>query len=315
MPDDGGGYDPKALGGTFGKKLEGYLNTPVPGMDAATEHGLNTLQNTVQTFQPGLNNAFNLTSDIINKGGMASGGWANVANTEDAANKFQELAYGSGFNPEMQASMAGNTDALNDYRSMADSFANPMTAPGYQTLRAKLADDVTTNNLSSFNNSGMFGSDDNRSSLAEGLGNALAGADMQQQQNAIANRFQALSGQTGAAGQGFGMGNQGIQNRMGAMQGQLGASQQAYNMRNGASDRALAASSMLPSQFAATMLPSQAMIDIGKQKEGYQNADYNRFQELLSAFTGSQDNPGMAEEAPWWQTLLGGVGSLAGAFF
>jgi hypothetical protein len=315
MPGDGGGYNPEALGDEFGKKLTSYLNTPAPGMDAATLHGLNTLQNTVQTFQPGLNAGFNAMHDQINTGGLTPGMNQNIATTEHVGNQFGNIASGTGFNPEMQAMMAGNTDAMNDYRSMADSFANPQTAPGFRTIRNNLIDDVTTNNLSAFNNSGMFGSDDNRSSLAEGLGNALGSLDYGNYQQGIQNRFQALSGQTGAAGQGFGMGQQGMANRMNAMTGQGNMANAAFAQRQTGVGNQQAAAAMLPSMFNAAMLPQQTMIDIGKMREGYANKDYNRFHELLSAFTGSSNNPGMAEEAPWWQTALGVGGSILGGLW
>jgi hypothetical protein len=259
---DNGGYDPTALGGDFGRTLQGYLNTPAPGMDASTLHGLNTIQNTAQTFQPGLNAGFNALYDQVNSGGLT---------------------------PGMNQSIGYADDAASDYARLADSFSDPQNNPGYQTIRNNLSDDVRKSVYSDFGASGMFGSDSSINAAAEGLGNALGGLDY--------NNYQ-----------------QGIQNQMGALQGQLGASGQGFGQRQQGVANTQAAAAMLPSAFAGTLLPSQTMIDVGRQREQYRDADYNRFQELLGAFTGSSGNPGMAEEAPWWQQLLG-IGATGSGIF
>jgi hypothetical protein len=265
MAKDNSGYDPAALGGTFGKQLEGYLNTPAPGFSNDSQTAITQMRDTANLGQwsDNFGKAFRGAGDLIGQGGLT---------------------------PGMNQSIGYADDAAKDYASMADAFGTPGGEPGYQTLRNKLSDDVTTQNLSAFNNSGMFGSDDNRSSLAEGLGNALGGLDYQNYQQGIQNRMGALQGQLGASGQGFGQRQQGIVNTQ-------------------------TASSMLPSLYAGTLMPSQTLMDIGNLQQQNQNKDYNRFQELLSAFTGSSGNPGMEEQPDWWQVLLGGAGSLAGAFF
>lgn len=85
----------------------------------------------------------------------------------------------------------------NNFTEMADIAAGNrfgLDDPGYATLRSKVANDVTTTNLDAFNNSGMFGSDSNRKSLSEGLGNALAGLDYTNFQNDIMRQERARAG-------------------------------------------------------------------------------------------------------------------------
>jgi hypothetical protein len=89
------------------------------------------------------------------------------------------------------------------FDDMADTAAGGkmgMNDPGYAALRSNLINDVTTNDLSAFNNSGMFGSDSNRKSLSQGLGTALGGLDYANYQNDIAERERAQAGLAGAYG-------------------------------------------------------------------------------------------------------------------
>lgn len=83
---------------------------------------------------------------------------------------------------------------------------------------------------------------------------------------------------------------------------------------------------MLPGAFQAGQLPAQTQLGAGqiqdadaaaKQQGKFDlwdrttNADYNRFQQMLAAFTGTQSNAGMKEEVPWWQQALGYVAGNA----
>jgi hypothetical protein len=315
MADDNGGYDASALGGAFGNKLTGYLNTPALPMSAQTRTGIDSNLNAAAGSTQGFDTAFNGAQGIMASGGLTQGMNNNIATAENVGNQYGNIAQSGGFNPYMVSGWSGNLDAQQDYQSMADSFANPMTAPGVQTMRNNIANDVTTNSLAAFNNGGMFGSDDNREQLAEGLGNALAAFDTNRYDQGVANRFQALAGQTGAAGQGFGMGQSAIGNQMNALSGQAGAAGQAFNQRQAGTGNQLSAAAMMPSLYAGKLMPGQTFQDAGRMFEQDADRDYGRFQELLAAFTGSANNPGMGEETPWWQTALGVGGSIAGAFF
>lgn len=87
------------------------------------------------------------------------------------------------------------------FSDMADTAAGNkfgMDDPGYAALRSKLGNDVTTANLSAFNNSGLFGSDSNRQQLTDDLAGALGGLDYQNFQNDIARQERAQAGLAGA---------------------------------------------------------------------------------------------------------------------
>ncbi len=104
----------------------------------------------------------------------------------------------SGSQNPMYGQAFGNT-----FSDMADTAAGGKLGqndPGYAAVRSNLINDVTTNDLSAFNNSGMFGSDSNRKSLSQGLGAALGGLDMQQYDNSIARQQAAQAGLAGAYG-------------------------------------------------------------------------------------------------------------------
>lgn len=98
----------------------------------------------------------------------------------------------SGANDPRYSQAFGST-----FDDMADTAAGGkvgMDDPGYQAIRSNLINDVTTNNLSAFNTSGMFGSDSNQKSLAQGLGSALGGLDYQNYRDDIAERERAQAG-------------------------------------------------------------------------------------------------------------------------
>jgi hypothetical protein len=267
-PGAGGGgttpYSPTALGNLFGNKLMGYLSGKAPVFNGGLYTGLGN------TSQLGLNSQANTAMSAIQSGGG-----------QNAYNYANELINDSR-GPSLTEQRLGN-----------EQYG--VTAPGYETLRRKLTDDVTTSNLDAFNNSGMFGSDANQSSLAEGLGTALAGADMDQYRYGEGLRRSDLSQIEAAKAQRQSMG-------MGAA-GSLGGLYQDW---------------MAPSQTLSGVGQAWDADQQGRRLDEFdtfnrtQNADYNRFQELLQAFTGSQGNAGMQEEVPWWQQLLGYVGNNVG---
>lgn len=261
----GQSYNPAATGAGLGSKLNQYATTPAPKFDENLFVGPNVVEN-------------------LGREKQYAAAYGGEAGLKGAFNYASDMAKGPA-GPSLTEQRFGGTNYGTE-------------APGYQTLRNKLVDDVTTNNLAAFNNSGMFGSDDNRSSLAEGLTNGLAAMDMDQYQ-----RGQALERQDVSAIEG--MRQQGINNSMGA-----GAS--------------------LGARYQDMLRPSQTFSDVGAaqradQQGGLlgaydqfgrtQNADYNRFLELLGAFGGSQGNAGMAEEVPLWQQMLGFGAQAVGSAF
>lgn len=86
---------------------------------------------------------------------------------------------------------AGVNGAIGDYADIAAGNRYGTNDPGYAALRSKLSNDVLTQTNQSFNNSGLFGSDSNQRSAAEGLGNALGGLDYSNFQNDQQRQAQA----------------------------------------------------------------------------------------------------------------------------
>lgn len=78
---------------------------------------------------------------------------------------------------------AGINGAIDSYGRRASGAEIGADNPAYAAVRDRIANDVTTRTNEAFNNSGLFGSDDNRESLARGLGDALGSFDYQNLQD------------------------------------------------------------------------------------------------------------------------------------
>lgn len=89
-------------------------------------------------------------------GAATTGGWAD---TLAALN-----------NPAFSSGVSG---AMDSYARRASGAELGADNPAYAAVRDRIANDVTTRTNGAFNNSGLFGSDDNRESLGRGLGDAL----------------------------------------------------------------------------------------------------------------------------------------------
>lgn len=85
----------------------------------------------------------------------------------------------------------GLQDALASYAKRAGGAEIGAEAPGFAALRAKLANDVTTNVNGAFNNSGLFGSDNNVQGLTSGLTDSLGALDYQQYNNSLDRQSEA----------------------------------------------------------------------------------------------------------------------------
>ncbi len=184
----------------------------------------------------------------------------------------------AGANPNGYAGYVG--DAIGDFGNTAAGGKFGMNDPGYAVLRNKLQNDVLGATNSSFNNSGLFGSDSNQKAAASGLTEALGGLDYANYQNDIARQERAA----------------------GMMPGLYSASQQPAQTKLGVGQ-------IQDADAQAALMAEADLFDRTK------NADYNRFRQLLGDFTGSQQNAGMQEETPWWQSLLSGAIGIGGMFF
>jgi len=93
-------------------------------------------------------------------------------------------------NPDYAGGLAG---AIGSYGNRAAGNEIGVNAPGYAALRNKLQSDVTSGVNSSFNNSGLFGSDSNVRGLTEGLTSSLGGLDYQQYQDSLSRQAEAAN--------------------------------------------------------------------------------------------------------------------------
>ena len=93
-------------------------------------------------------------------------------------------------NPDYAGGLAG---AIGSYGNRAAGNEIGVNAPGYAALRNKLQSDVTSGVNSSFNNSGLFGSDSNVRGLTEGLTSSLGGLDYQQYNDSLSRQAEAAN--------------------------------------------------------------------------------------------------------------------------
>lgn len=252
------------------------------GMHGMEREGLDRMRNEALGAVGDLRGGFNQTSDISRMGGMTNPMRDAMGDMGSLANQYGNIAGGlrgpsgaqtdyegigdslrgpsgaqTGFG-DIADSLGGRSFAESGYRGLYGEGGGPslteqrlgdakygQDSDAYQTLRSKLADDVTTQNLAAFNSSGMFGSDDNRSSLAEGLGTAMAGMDLDQQRYGDQLQRQDLASIEGLRQQDYqnrfnslGAGDQARLQQLNARMGALSAEDQArlaqINTRMGA---------------------------------------------------------------------------------
>lgn len=93
-------------------------------------------------------------------------------------------------NPAFAGGLAG---AMQSYGNRAAGGELGLEAPGYRAVRDQLQSDITAGVNSSFNNSGLFGSDSNQRGLAQGLAGGLGALDMQQYNNSLDRQSEAAN--------------------------------------------------------------------------------------------------------------------------
>lgn len=131
----------------------------------------------VDTLAGGVSAAYSPGKSLYqNPSANTTGGWAASL---QAAN-----------NPDYAGGLAG---AIGSYGNRAAGNEIGVNAPGYAALRNKLQSDVTAGVNSSFNNSGLFGSDSNVRGLTEGLTSSLGGLDYQQYNDSLSRQAEAAN--------------------------------------------------------------------------------------------------------------------------
>jgi hypothetical protein len=131
----------------------------------------------VDTLAGGVSAAYSPGKSLYQAPSAATtGGW------QASLNAANDPAYSGG--------LAG---AMTSYGNRAAGNEIGVNAPGYAAIRNKLQSDVTSGVNSSFNNSGLFGSDSNVRGLTEGLTSSLGGLDYQQYNDSLSRQAEAAN--------------------------------------------------------------------------------------------------------------------------
>jgi hypothetical protein len=144
-----------------------------------------------QKTSTGLNNkALNGTITKLSQGLSAlykPGGTTYVAPSANTTGSWASALQAAG-NPDYTGGIAG---ALKSYGNRAAGNEIGLSDPAYAAVRSGIINDVTGSVNSSFNNSGLFGSDSNRRGLAEGLTGSLGALDLQQLNDSYGRQAEA----------------------------------------------------------------------------------------------------------------------------
>lgn len=127
------------------------------------------VQATASKLAKGISAQYDKGPQVFNESTFSPAG----ATTQDAWGKAIAAANNGDYT-------GGVNGAIKSFGDTASGKFIGQNDPGYQTIRAKLQNDVLTGTNGAFNNSGLFGSDSNQRAAAEGLTNGLGALDMQQ---------------------------------------------------------------------------------------------------------------------------------------
>lgn len=226
-----------------------------------------------------------VTSTANNLLGGIDAAWARGPST------FNESLYtgtGATTNRGVQSliASANNPAYSNGVQGAISSFGDTaagrnigVQAPGYQQVRSDLSNNIRTTNNSDFNNSGLFGSDNNQESTARGLTSGLGALDMQQYNNGLDRQVQAA----------------------GLLPGLYQASQQP-------------ASTLLTAgaiQDADAQARQQGRYDLSTRQGNAQTDLLGRLSSIFNGTSGAggSQTTSSTPSTPWWQSLIGlGVG-------
>lgn len=247
---------------------------------------------TLNQLLGGIQTAYAAGPTTVGAGPTTKNAW------QTALNQAGSPAYGAGVNSAQGDvnTLLGHgglsdtqTGAMNDFTGMADDAAKGVDAPGYKVLRDKLSNDVLTSTNAAFNNSGLFGSDNNQTAAALGLTEGLGGLDYQQYSDQLARRTSDLNNASA-------IGQQGVGN-----EGSLAA--------------------LLPTIYNAGELPASTEAGIGAAQDtntqNLANKNINLLGQLSSILQGNAQVAGQTTTntvpvPPWWQQVLGYVVGNAG---
>lgn len=142
-----------------------------------------TQQQTQQTVSgPSNPNVTVAQNKILDAAGQQLDAGAPFTGAGDTTKNAWALGKSSAINPVFDSSLQG---ALQSYGDTAAGKFIGQNDPGYAAMRAKLSNDVLTATDNSFNNAGLFGSDNNRKEAASGLADSLGALDYQQYNDSL----------------------------------------------------------------------------------------------------------------------------------
>jgi hypothetical protein len=315
------------------------------GFGAGQQGAMDSLGGVFSGYGSAANGANGQLSDVS----RGYDGAADAANGQlrDVSRGYGQLGDNNGLTNSQGYAMSGTASLGNQYQDLGSAYEQ--NAPGYQQLRNKLRDDTATGIYNDFNNSGMFGSDQNLKSAGEGIGNALAGLDYGNYQNNVNNQYRSLDSQRGIFGDVFGMGQAGVGNQFGALAGQAGTANSQFTNRAGAlAGQAGAANSQFANRAGAlagqgatagaqfgmgqTALGNQQgaiglLGQIGASKDAdslagrladadlfdkTKNANWNTLGRASSLLGINQSASGSttSNSVPWWAAALGGAATV-----
>lgn len=80
---------------------------------------------------------------------------------------------------------------------------------------------------------------------------------------------------------------------------------------NAGQDRQVQAAQLLPQLQTASTQPGLTQLLAGGVQDNANNADFNRFLQLLQANNASGETAGLKDEKPWWESAVSLLGSFA----
>lgn len=179
---------------------------------------------------------------------------------------------------------SGQRGAMDAFGGLDQGYADlsgayDQDAPGYARMRQNLMDDAVKNVGAGFTQSGRFGGGSYIDTATEGALDAIAPLDYQNFQNGVNNKYRSLDSRAGVQSGLFGMGQQALDNETAAL-GRLGAIGSA--------------------QDANAQGARLGEADLYDRRN---NGALDRLLKIGSGFGGSAVDA--ANEAPWWQQILG----------
>lgn len=220
-----------------------------PGANTVAGENASLTAATNPAFATGVNGAIGATDNLIGNGGLTPGQTSNIGDTNDLASLYSKMA----------------------------------TDPASTQAGKNLINDVTTSTDAAFNNSGLFGSDNNKDALSRGITEGLGGL------------------------------------QQGYLTGQQGALDDSFNKTQTGTSNGATLAQLLPTLYSADQLPGGTQQAVGSAQDTAAQAAANRnltlIQQLTAALSGQAPVGGAttASTSPTQSPLLSLLGIALGA--